>query len=210
MAAAGLWTTPADLGKLGIEVQRVLRGESSFLSKASAEEMLTRQMEDVGVGFFLEGKGETLRFGHGGWNEGFVSQATFYRSSGKGAVIMVSSNEGAPIRGEIERAIAREYQWPEYFKAEKGRAPVDAGTLDRFVGAYETDKGLRLIVAREGPGLTLAVGRQSPLPLFSHEPSRFFSPNLNLEVTFKASGKGRAESVVVQQEKLGLEAKRKP
>jgi CubicO group peptidase (beta-lactamase class C family) len=210
MGAAGLWTTPTDLAKVGLEIQRAVRGESTFLPKALADEMLTRQMEDVGIGFFLDGKGGPIRFGHTGSNEGFMAKATFYKDLGKGAVIMVNSNEGNPLRAEIERAIAREYGWPEYFKPENPRVSLAPAALDRLGGDYETEDRIRLSVARSGESLTLTVGRQPPLPLVPSAPSKFFSPNLNLEVTFKLNGEGRAEGLVLQQEKLTLEAKRRP
>lgn len=221
MAAAGLWTTPSDLARVGIEVQRAMRGESSFLSKPMAEQMLTRQMEDLGLGFFLEGDGETIRFGHGGWNEGFVSRATFYGKLGKGAVVMINSNEGDPMRTEIERAIAREYAWPEYFEPERTRANVDEAALDRLAGEYESENGIRLAVARRGKDLTITVLPRSaaggvapaggaPVRLIPYEPAKFFAPGLDLEVWFEVRGRGRAWSLALHQETHTLDARRKP
>ena len=209
MAAAGLWTTPTELCNVGLELQRAVEGKSQFLSKKLAEEMLTRQMGDVGIGFFLEGKGTTIRFSHSGGNIGSPSKATFYRNSGIGAVVMVNSSEGWPIIGEIERAIAREYQWPDYFQAEKKRVEVDEATLDRLVGDYETENGLRIVVTRDGKDLVLIVGRQPAVRLAAYETSKFFASNLDLEVVFKADAKESAKSVTLQQGKTSVEASRK-
>jgi CubicO group peptidase (beta-lactamase class C family) len=209
MAPAGLWTTPTDLCRVGLELQRAVKGESKLLSKKLAEEMLTRQMGDLGIGFYLQGKDATLRFGHSGWNMGFVSRATFYKDRGVGAVIMANSNEGASMIDEIERSIAREYQWPDYFKQEKKRIDVDAAALDRLAGDYESENGVRIGVARDGKDLVLTAGRQPAVRLAPYEATKFFASILELEVVFKVSGDQPAESVTLQQERTSVEAKRK-
>ena len=115
-AAAGLWTTPTDLAKLGIMLQRALGGEhAQILSSNAVAEMLTAPTDErVGLGVFLEGKGENERFGHGGWNDGFTCEMKLYRNFGIGAVVMVNSNQGSDLINEILNAIAEEYSWPGY------------------------------------------------------------------------------------------------
>src|SRR6266404_1836523 len=137
MAAAGLWTTPSDLARAGIELQLALKGESNcVLSAETASRMLTPGIEEeIGIGFFLSGTGRVVRFGHSGWDEGFVAEMTMYKETGSGAVIMINSNEGNPMLYEIERAIAREYDWTGYFPEEKKSVTPSDGTLARFMGA---------------------------------------------------------------------------
>ncbi len=72
MAAAGLWTTPTDLAKFGIEVQLSLQGKSNkVLSKAMTERMVTPFIEGApGLGFFPEKRGASnFIFGHNGADE---------------------------------------------------------------------------------------------------------------------------------------------
>ncbi len=70
MAAAGLWTTPTDLVRLALEVQAIRAGRpGKVLTRASVDTMLVAQAGGpVGIGFFIEGEGAHLRFGHGGSN----------------------------------------------------------------------------------------------------------------------------------------------
>src|SRR5204863_9129420 len=80
MAAAGLWTTPSDLARAGIDVQLALKGDSNcVLSRETAIAMLTPGIEEeIGIGFFLSGTDRNVRFGHNGWDEGFVAEMTMY------------------------------------------------------------------------------------------------------------------------------------
>ncbi|HKW95381.1 MAG TPA: serine hydrolase domain-containing protein [Methylomirabilota bacterium] len=64
MAAAGLWTTPTDLAKFGIELMRALKGKSTLVSRETAEAMLTEQKDGAALGFFVDTK--TGQFGHNG------------------------------------------------------------------------------------------------------------------------------------------------
>src|SRR5688572_407791 len=70
MAAAGLWTTPSDLARAGIELQLALKGETNhLLSPQQARHMLASgRHEEAALGFWLSGKGKAQRFAHGGWD----------------------------------------------------------------------------------------------------------------------------------------------
>jgi CubicO group peptidase (beta-lactamase class C family) len=200
MAAAGLWTTSSDLARAGIEVQKALRGESRLLSKDTASEMLTPQIqESMGIGFFLEGKGEGARFGHGGWDEGFVAATTFYKDRGQGAVVMINSNEGAPLLDEVLRAVAREYAWPGFFEEEKKTVPVEPSALGAYAGEYAGKFGLRVQVTRDGNGLLVKVGDQPALAVHAESESRFFSTTLDTALKFDKNDAGIVTGLVVDQ-----------
>ena len=94
MAAAGLWTTPTDLAKFLLEIEKARRGASSVLTQARALEMTTEQKLGYGLGLSLPGLGKIASFGHGGSNEGFKCQMTAYFEGGRGAVIMTNGDAG--------------------------------------------------------------------------------------------------------------------
>ncbi|TVP73296.1 MAG: class A beta-lactamase-related serine hydrolase [Gemmatimonadales bacterium] len=114
-AAAGLWTTPSDLARLAIELQRLLAGASDgILQPETVREMLTLQAGEWGLGFTLrEGDGH-LWFSHGGANRGFRATFLAMAHEGRGVVVMTNSDAGMGIANEIVRAVAREYGWPSY------------------------------------------------------------------------------------------------
>lgn len=212
MAAAGLWTTPSDLARAGVEVQKALLGESKrVLSARSVAQMLTPSAasEDIGIGFFLEGKERNVRFGHGGWDEGFVADMAVYKDLGLGAVVMINSNEGGPLLDEIRRAIAREYGWPGYFDEEKGEAAVSAEALDAYVGRYEAKSGFACTVSKENARLFLAASGQPPLELHPESDTKFSAKDLNLDVTFDRAADGVVKGLTLSQAGRQTSAERK-
>lgn len=212
MAAAGLWTTPSDLARIGIELQRTLRGDvPRLLKRETISEMLKPQVgEGAGIGFFLEGKEAGTRFGHGGWDEGFVSVAVFYKEGGMGAVVMLNSNEGNPLLNEIGNAVAREYNWPGYIPPLPVTVKVAEAALDPLAGEYESSSKILFKVTRQGESLLLAVGSQPPLVLVPQSETSFLLGPLNGKVTFEKDDQGRGSKVILEQGGRPTTAERKP
>ncbi len=115
MAAAGLWSTPSDLARFMIEIQKSKTGKSNrILSVKMINEMLTPQVGGWGLGLELGGKNESERFGHGGSNEGYRCMMIAYTKTGQGAVVMTNSDNGDELAAEILGSVAREYGWLNY------------------------------------------------------------------------------------------------
>jgi CubicO group peptidase (beta-lactamase class C family) len=75
LASGGLWTTAGDLARFVIEVLEASAGRSQkVLPPALARLMITRVLQDQSFGLELSGQGESLRFRHGGWNDGFKAE----------------------------------------------------------------------------------------------------------------------------------------
>jgi CubicO group peptidase (beta-lactamase class C family) len=173
MAAAGLWTTPTDLAKFLLEIERARRGKSAVLSQALALEMTTAQKPGYGLGLSLDGFGKMASFGHGGSNEGFKCQMTAFFEGGRGAVIMTNGDQGAFVGGEILRAIAREYDWPSFKPVEKKVVAVEPKALAALEGRYELRPGRFLDVKLEG-GTLYVIDGEDKIELYAESETRFF------------------------------------
>ena len=113
IAAAGLWTTPSDLARFVIEIQQSVSGKSNrILSKEIAEQMVTRQFGEWGLGLQVGGSGDDAWFAHGGANEGFRCYMFGFIKNGQGAVVMTNSDNGYELALEIIRTISLVYEWP--------------------------------------------------------------------------------------------------
>jgi len=112
LAAAGLWTTPTDLAKFAIEIQKSLHGQANrVLSKASVQDMLSPVgVGEYGVGMALEKKGQGWYFQHGGSNWGFICLLHAHKIKGYGLVVMTNSYSG-PFNNEIRDRVERAYGW---------------------------------------------------------------------------------------------------
>lgn len=137
MAAAGLWTTPTDLARFALAVQKMRLGEKGPLSKATVANMLTPRREGYALGFGIEEKGGSTYFTHGGSNEGFRALLYADADRGYGAVLLTNSDAGFRLMPEILRAIAAEYNWEGYEKSAIPLAKLSPAELALFAGRYK-------------------------------------------------------------------------
>jgi CubicO group peptidase (beta-lactamase class C family) len=112
-AAAGLWTTPSDLARAAIDVQKALRGaKGAVLTQASAREMITPVgVGPFAVGFTIEKRGEGWYFSHGGSNWGFQCLLLAHVRKGYGVAVMTNADSGGRLLGEVVARVAAAYKW---------------------------------------------------------------------------------------------------
>lgn len=111
-AAASLWSTPIDLARVAVEMQKALAGRPTPLLKPeSARQMRKPHLEPFfGLGFALWEKGGSY-FGHTGTTCGFRSLFIAHAENDLGAVVLTNSANGERMYGEIINTIAHRYGW---------------------------------------------------------------------------------------------------
>lgn len=198
MAPAGLWTTPSDLGRYAIEVQKMLAGKSSrVISTTTARLMLTPGKNHFGLGPGIGGSDAHPYFTHGGADAGFLSNLVAY-DQGDGVVIMTNSDRGGILAFELQRTIAYEYNWPDFQPVQRAVAKIDPRIFDAYVGAYVVGRQY-LTVSRQGDHFYTDISGQEPVEIFPQSNHEFFLKDVDALLTFDTDPNGKTKQLTLRQ-----------
>ncbi len=140
LIAAGLWTTPTDLGILFLEVQRAaVLNRGALLTQETANRILTVQPNTngaMGLGFALKSGKGGLIFSHSGSVFGYKSNVLVYRDRGQGIAVMTNGDNGYALMMEIVRSAARVYGWPDDGVSKAPLVDVPLAILQTYAGNY--------------------------------------------------------------------------
>ncbi len=183
MAPAGLWTTPSDLSRFAMEVQKAYVGHSKLLSFAVAHEMLAYQSDEIyGLGVALAQRGHPKRFWHSGANGSYKCHfETFADGDG-----------GLRLIGEIQRAVAQEYSWPDGRPQEHAVIKLDPASLHTFTGVYLFGGLFKFKVTEKSGKLYVqySVFGDEPLELLPESETRFFTTAAPFVIEFRKEADG--------------------
>lgn len=178
LAPAGLWTTPSDLARFAIALQDAHDGRSDrLLNQATAKAMLTRQIDDFGLGLNLGSTAGPAMFEHGGSNQGFQSELrAFTDGKRQGVAIMTNGDGGTALIGEIVRAVAETYGWKGLGPIERDTVQVDPAVLASYQGVYEVPgiTAVSVILKAGRPFVVASALGPNASELFATSPTQFF------------------------------------
>ena len=204
MAAAGLWTTPTDLAKFAIEVQETLAGRGhGVISPAMARQYVTEQKGGSGLGVGVQGTGRSLRFSHGGRDEGFDALLVAFAETGDGAAVMINANDNSRLMGRLLEYIA--HSWGFAGAAPAGApsatvpARIDRHRLDRYAGYYEAaENNMTALVANpDGSGMQVLTDGLPDETLLAMDSASFGSSERAFRVTFNTDARGAVTAVTL-------------
>jgi CubicO group peptidase (beta-lactamase class C family) len=210
MAAAGLWTTPSDLARFLIEVERAAAGKSTrVISRQLANEMLSPVgVGDYAVGFSIAKLGQGWYFVHGGSNWGFRATMMAHKVKGYGLVIMTNADQGSAVAGELSRRIQLAYQWDAFAQpAPRGyRPPVERtaitlpeDVLRSYVGEYQFTAQRSITITFANGGLQALVTGQGTAPIFAEAKDAFFLRVANVQLRFTRAPSGEVDGLILEQ-----------
>ena len=200
MAAAGLWTTPTDLARYVMEIQRSLRGDANHvLSVEMTKQMLVPGQGNYGLGLVIGGSPENPYFSHGGINAGFESSLVAYQRTGEGAVVMTNTQGGQQLADAVIRSIASVYGWPNFHPIVRASIAVDPAVLATYVGVYEIDSDPKysLDIRLENGQLVVHSPFRPKYQLFPKSQNEFFAKVISTEFEFLGMNSGRVAHLVL-------------
>ena len=209
-AAAGLWTTPSDLARFVIEVQRASAGQSNrVLSRGIVNEMLSPVgVGDYAVGFAIQKMGQGWYFAHGGSNWGFRGTLLAHKVKGYGLVILTNADQGGAVANELSRRIQRVYEWDSFAEpAPRGyRPPVERteitladSVLRSYVGEYQVTPQMSITITLEEGRLQGQPTGQSKATLFAEAPDTFVLRVTNAQISFTRGPSGEVTGLILHQ-----------
>jgi CubicO group peptidase (beta-lactamase class C family) len=211
MAPAGLWTTPSDLSRFAMEVQKAYVGHSKLLSFALAHEMLAYQSDEIyGLGVALAQRGHPKRFWHSGANGSYKCHFETFAETGQGLVIMTNGDGGLRLVGEIQRAVAQEYSWPDGHPQEHAVVKLDTASLHTFTGVYLFSGLFKFKVTEKSGKLYVqyAVFGDEPLELLPESETRFFTTAAPFVIEFQKEADGSVKRAKAWHGAEDLEGKK--
>jgi CubicO group peptidase (beta-lactamase class C family) len=110
-SSGGLWSTPTDLARFLIAIQKSRKGElHDIINKDYAILMTTPVTGSYGLGFTNEVRGTGVRFfGHDGHNMGYICSMIGSLDKGFGVVIMTNSENGWKAVNKVKKLVGRKF-----------------------------------------------------------------------------------------------------
>jgi CubicO group peptidase (beta-lactamase class C family) len=111
LSSGGMWSTPTDLAKFLIEMQKSRNGNSNkIIDKDNAVLMTKPVMAQYGLGFSNEIRGTGVKFfGHDGHNIGYICSMIGSLDDGFGVVVMTNSENGWKAVNKIKKIVGRKF-----------------------------------------------------------------------------------------------------
>ncbi|HMA50390.1 MAG TPA: serine hydrolase domain-containing protein, partial [Magnetospirillaceae bacterium] len=202
LAPDGLWTTPSDLARYAIEVQKSLKGQANHvLSQAMTQEMLKQLWPDPpwGIGPELGGTDPSRPlFRHTGGNEGFRCDLVAYQQ-GDGVVVMTNGDNGAELMFDIVRTLAHDQGWPDFLPMVREAAAIDGKVTAHYAGYYRMGRYSIAEASLDKGALSLKLPGEETHRLYPASERDWFFADIEADVTFHPDAKGLDPAMVLHQ-----------
>lgn len=221
-AAAGLYSTPTDLAKFFIDIQKSYIGKGKVLSESITRLMLSPQQnvsdgsykEQIGIGPFLIQRTDNkdpngVYFEFTGVNAGFLAYGIGSITNGNGVIIMLNSGDDVNGLGkEIRRSVAKVYNWTNFLPKEIQPISLKNEVLDEFVGRYRMANDEVLYLRKEKNYLVEKINEGNDIYCFPISQDTIVFTDYNIKGFFVKDNEGKVIGLQnIYQEKPMLKMK---
>lgn len=174
-AGAGLWTTPSDLVRVGVEVEHAVAGRSALLSRGLATEMITPQVPGgFGLGTSVDDDDGRLRFGHTGGNAGYGCWLFTWPATHTSMAVMANNEKAEEVLLAVLAAAERHHGHNDSARH---------GTPAELTGTYRLRDGYSVKITKDADDFTLHIPGQSLLGLHPLPGGSYRAAALDCELT---------------------------
>jgi CubicO group peptidase (beta-lactamase class C family) len=221
-AAAGLYSTPTDLAKFFIDIQKSYLGKGKILGQSITRLMLSPQQnvsdgsykEQIGIGPFLIQRTDNkdpngVYFEFTGVNAGFLAYGIGSITNGNGVIIMLNSGDDVNGLGkEIRRSVAKVYNWTNFLPKEIQPISLKNEVLDEFVGRYRMANDEVLYLRKEKNYLVEKINEGNDIYCFPISKDTIVFTDYNIKGFFVKDNEGKVIGLQnIYQEKPMLKMK---
>ncbi|AUJ69189.1 serine hydrolase domain-containing protein [Pseudoalteromonas sp. NC201] len=202
-AAAGLWTTPTDLAKYVIAVQKAKQGTTTgIITPSLVKDMLTMHHKDMGLGPQLRKSKQGLIFAHSGKNFGYSNRFNAYADKADGMIVMTNGDSARPVVAELQNAINDHFAWD--LSSPMLVTPFNMSDTLRndLIGEYvwEHDKTFKMhIVRKEGAFEIHNLVEGGKFKFIAEAQDSLVAINTGVKVQVETDKKGKVTAIIWAQ-----------
>ena len=199
--AGALYSTPRDLWRWN---QGLFGGK--LLSARSVEKMITTHKGGYALGVGVQTTHGRKLVSHSGGIEGFNSTLSYYPEKKVTVAVLANVNGQSPF--ELSQQLARvAFNETVTLISERKERPLPLAQLREYVGTYQLQPRVVIMIRLDGSQLTSQLSGQRALPIFPESESRFFLKDVDAQLEFVREG-GRVSHAILHQSGRSQRAER--
>jgi CubicO group peptidase (beta-lactamase class C family) len=201
-AAGALYSTTEDL----LRWEQGLFG-GKVVSPASLAKMTTPFKNDYALGLTVQSVGGRKVIQHGGGIDGFNTFLAYYPDDKLTVAVLANINGQTPNQiaaklADLAHGVAVQPT------SDRKEIILPVATLAKYVGTYELQPGVDMMIRLEGDHLTTQLPGQQRFQLFAESETKFFLKVVDAQVEFFKDAAGTVTHAVMYQNGRNREVKR--
>jgi hypothetical protein len=201
-AAGALYSTTEDL----LRWEQGLFG-GKVVSPASLAKMTTPFKNDYALGLTVQSAGGRKVIQHGGGIDGFNTFLAYYPDDKLTVAVLANINGETPNQiaaklADLAHGVAVQ------LASDRKEITLPVETLSKYVGTYELQPGVDMMIRLVGDHLTTQLPGQQQFQIFAESETKFFLKVVDAQVEFVKDATGAVTHAVMYQNGRNREVKR--